>query len=415
MARAQLIGPGLENQINQAQDLATPEPQKLSRRGFMGGALGATVAGGFLQHISKQAKADDFHRFHRWQMVDRKQHAVYHGIQMFTRNAQRLGEFMQMEQMLEEMRRDRRMMDQIQREYNNQRSSSSSGRVAIPFTFLAKNHTDFPPYGSGQIPQDFPGYGSTRFQKGETVLFGARFPIKGVAGKNMALKIWDPNGNEVTSATKFIKQDHYIDWWNYGEERLGNVIDKHGTGTFNADFYFDGNFWERRPFQLVDPNFSSSQPQQGSNQRPPKNTKLPGNLFGYICNSSKGSDFEGLERDVFYGGERVTAGIYANVSGMNGKELCFNIATPNNSRIHKHRNAKDYFNHIEPFRVTDLINEYGEGQYTASFAIVDERELGSTNFTLLRRGPRTMIDGKDYLEQRPTPVFDPKASHFSLQ
>jgi hypothetical protein len=106
--------------------------------------------------------------------------------------------------------------------------------------------------GFVDCPNEFVGYGKTKFRKGEVLSLVAW--MKGHKGKKATIAIYGPNGEQVNDSWKITGESAYCGYLTHGEDNLKDnwvtrFIRKGGAGTYKAAISIDGKVIDSCDFE----------------------------------------------------------------------------------------------------------------------------------------------------------------------
>lgn len=113
-------------------------------------------------------------------------------------------------------------------------------------TFVCNYIRDFNSDGSTSL-DELIGIDKKILRVNEEVKIGAFMNTEGIAGKKLEAKVYCPNNCLVQENTFQIDRDY---WIGNAPLDLGEIVKKHALGKYNVKFFFDGNSWDSRTFEV---------------------------------------------------------------------------------------------------------------------------------------------------------------------
>lgn len=206
-------------------------------------------------------------------------------------------------------------------DYNNQRQreivirhvhenySVKDGKInpnSIPQVFTANYYKDFNEDGYSSL-DEFVGLNKKEFKSNERAMSGIRLPIKGIKGKTLTVKIFNPLGKEFYTKDSIISSDNYNKWKTH---TLNYLLNNFGEGTYVSAFYINEKFFGKVDFKLTDVESSDE------DKRWRADSIKRGTFIGRwvdLDNDGKlgWSELSNKGKTEFIEGERIAFGIYA--------------------------------------------------------------------------------------------------------
>jgi hypothetical protein len=215
-----------------------------------------------------------------------------------------------------------------------------------PRTFLCNRWVDRNNDGYSEF-SEFEGLDKSVFTMDEPIGIFAYF-AKSEGNKRYAIKVFNPKGEEINSQDGEIRNQFF---------RIENIDKKqNGPGTYVAMFFYDGQLWEARSFQVLE---------------------MPGrismNVYNYYKDFNSDNEMDndeliGLNNIEYSKNESLNLGAKFKTTGVQGKKVEIKLYNPKGEEILTESTIlpKDNCMFHTGINIEDTLKKYGPGTYVAA-------------------------------------------------
>ncbi|MFA5857327.1 MAG: hypothetical protein WC867_08245 [Candidatus Pacearchaeota archaeon] len=229
-----------------------------------------------------------------------------------------------------------------QNEFRNNRDPEFN----YPRTFLCNGFIDKNNNGYGEF-NEFENIDKSEFMIDEPISIVAYF-AKNERNKRYSINVFNPKGEEINNQEGEIKNLFY---------RIEN-IDKHrnGPGTYVAMFFYDGELWEAKSFQVLE-----------------KPGRISMNVYNYYKDFNSDNDIDedeliGMNNSEYRSNESLTLGAKFETSGVKDKKVEIKLYNPKGEEILNNSTIllKDNCLYHIGIDIKETLKKYGPGTYVTA-------------------------------------------------